>query len=201
MCRTLTLIALFCALFATTAQAARDPLASLLSDRTSQINAEGDDHLLLRAAGHPLVGQDADTTTDLRTNDTRPTSKAEWRVYNFTKNMRNFIAFNYGFEGDYFAANFSTATISLLQWWYFEVNTYRIKLKYASYNDAVTNTTQFIQNTTEVLITVTNVIENIYYYGLREAERFESATDWALGLLQSLLGSVLRITAITNDLV
>jgi len=51
------------------------------------------------------------------------------------------------------------------------------------------------------MITCSDVIENLYYFGAREAERFESGTDWALGLLQSLLGSVLRITAITNDLI
>lgn len=115
--------------------------------------------------------------------------------------IRNYISFNYGFEGDYFAANFSTCTISMINWYFFELNTYKIKMRYADYNDAVTNTTLFLQNITSRMITCTSAIENLYYYGLREKERFQGGSDWALGLLQSLLGSVLRITAITNDLV
>lgn len=51
------------------------------------------------------------------------------------------------------------------------------------------------------MIICSDVIENVYFYGVNEATKFATATDWALGLLQSLLGSVLRITAITNDLI
>lgn len=120
---------------------------------------------------------------------------------NYTEVYRNFIAFNYGLEGNYFAANFSKCALDGINWWFFEVNTFEIKLHYASYNDAVTNTTLFLQNFTNLMITCSDTIMNLYYYGVREAERFASGTDWALGLLQSLLGGVLRITAITNDLV
>ena len=51
------------------------------------------------------------------------------------------------------------------------------------------------------MITCSDVIENLYFYGLEEADKYATGTDWALGLLQSLLGGVLRITAITNDLI
>jgi hypothetical protein len=91
--------------------------------------------------------------------------------------------------------------VHAVSWWFFEVNTFKMKLRYASYDDAVTNTTLFIQNFTNLMITCSDVVENLYFYGVKESQRFESGTEWALGLLQSLLGSVLRITAITNDLI
>ena len=119
----------------------------------------------------------------------------------FTSKLNNFKAFNYGLDGDYFAANFSTCAEHALSWWFYEVNTYKVKLKYASYDDTITNSTLFVQNFTNLLITCTDVVENIYYYGLNEATKFASGSDWALGLLQSLLGSILRLTDITGDLI
>ena len=101
----------------------------------------------------------------------------------YRNKLNNFRAFEYGLEGDKFAANFSTCAIHGLTWYFYELNTFKVKLRYASYDDTVTNTTLFIQNFTNLLTTCTDVVENIYYYGKNEATRFASGTDWALGLL------------------
>ena len=97
--------------------------------------------------------------------------------------LNHFRAFEFGLDGDQFAANFSTCSINTLTWWFYEVNTYKVKLRYADFNDAVTNTTLFLQNFTNMMITCSDVVENLYYYGMNEATKFASGTDWALGLL------------------
>lgn len=63
------------------------------------------------------------------------------------------------------------------------MNTYKVKLRYANYDEIVTNTTLFIQNFTNMMITCSDVVENIYYFGMNEATKFATGTDWALGLL------------------
>jgi hypothetical protein len=102
---------------------------------------------------------------------------------NFTKVVRNFRAFEYGLDGDHFAANFSTCSIHAIAWWYYEVTTFKVKMKYVDYNDGLTNVTLFLQNTTGLLITCSDVIQNLFYYGKLEAEKFAGGTDWGLGLL------------------
>lgn len=57
---------------------------------------------------------------------------------------RYFRAFDQGFNGNTFAQNFSNCAFSGLDYVYREIATYRIKLKYADYSDAVTNTTLFL---------------------------------------------------------
>jgi len=33
------------------------------------------------------------------------------------------------------------------------------------------------------MITCSDVVENLYFYGLEEADKYATGTDWALGLL------------------
>lgn len=148
--------------FFTTASANDLNTSNELFDRKSELNGK---QKLIK----PLLKQGDEVVDEMKVN--------------YTQALRNFQAFEYGLDGDYFASNFSTCSIHSLTWWFFEVSTYKVKLRYASYDDAVTNTTLFIQNFTNLMIECSDVIENLYYYGLNEAERFASGTDWALGLL------------------
>jgi len=42
-------------------------------------------------------------------------------LVNYTQAMRNFKAFEYGLDGDYFAANFTNCAVYGITWWFFEV--------------------------------------------------------------------------------
>ena len=82
----------------------------------------------------------------------------------FENGRLHFRAFDQGFTGNQYAMNFSNCAYNSLTWVYKELATYKVKLHYANYQDAVTNTTLFLQNTTQLLHTCTDVTENIYYY-------------------------------------
>ena len=56
-------------------------------------------------------------------------------------------------------------------------------------------------NTTDIIHTCTDVVENIYYYALFQAAKFASFVDWTLAFLQNLLGSAIRLTAISQEMV
>lgn len=62
----------------------------------------------------------------------------------YQNNLNNFKAFEYGLDGDRFAANFSNCAIATLDWWFYEVNTFKVKMHYANYDESVTNTTLFL---------------------------------------------------------
>jgi len=95
----------------------------------------------------------------------------------------HFRAFDQGFTGDQYARNFTTCSYSILDWVYKEIATYKIKLHYGNYDNHVTNTTLFLKNTTTILHVCTDVVENIYYYALYEASKFEGFVDWTLAFL------------------
>ena len=84
---------------------------------------------------------------------------------------------------------------------YKDIATYKVKLHYGDYQDKITNTTLFLQNTTDLLHTCTDVVENIYYYALFQAAKFNSFVDWTLAFLQNLLGSAIRLTSISQLMV
>lgn len=84
----------------------------------------------------------------------------------YFEGRKHFRAFDQGFTGNVYAKNFSNCAYNSLTWAYKELATFKVKLHYADYNDAVTNTTLFLQNTTSLLHTCTDVVENIYYYAL-----------------------------------
>jgi hypothetical protein len=160
----LLMMAAVCLLLSTVSRAEATQPQTQSEIRTSEINRT---HKQLQQE-HPVVGQE---------------QIVDKKIDAYKYNVRNFRAFEYGLDGDYFAGNFSRCSINTLTWWFFEVSTYKVKLRYANYDQAVTNTTLFIQNFTNMMIVCSDTIENLYFYGLNEAEKFGSAQDWGLGML------------------
>ena len=78
--------------------------------------------------------------------------------------MRNVYWFNRGFKGDELAANFSNCLESVPYWYYWELQTYQIKLMYGDFGEQTFNTTLFLQNTTDMMYICTDAAENLFYY-------------------------------------
>ena len=110
--------------------------------------------------------------------------------------LRNFRYFNKGFKGRDLARNFSNCGEDGIFWWFYERETYSLKMKYGDFEESTFNTTLFLQNTTELAFTCTDALENIYYFYDLKTEQFPTFDDLFLGFLQSILGNVLRLERI-----
>ena len=114
--------------------------------------------------------------------------------------MRNFLYFNRGFQGDDLSANFTACGDRGAYWWFLELKTYRVKMRYGNGEQNTYNSTKFLQNTTNTLYTCTDATENLYHFFLWKKEQFPSLNDYGLGFLQNLVANGLRLNAINNEL-
>ena len=114
--------------------------------------------------------------------------------------MRNVYWFNRGFKGDELAANFSNCIERGPYWYFWELQTYQIKLQYADFGESTFNSTLFAQNTTDMLYICTDSAENLYYYYEWKQEQFPTMNDFFLGFLQNLLSNVVRLQSIQEKM-
>ena len=105
--------------------------------------------------GHPFLGQDEEsgeaTETPAEGEESEPAAEGEesteesgdgesetivpelTREERYQKTITNFKYFNRGFEGDNLALNFTECGESSIYWFYWELQTYRIKRYYGNY--------------------------------------------------------------------
>ena len=82
-------------------------------------------------------------TTDSSANDTSETNSTEPGLSPYEYTMRNVYWFNRGFKGDELAANFSNCIERGPYWYFWELETYQIKLRYADFGEQTFNSTLF----------------------------------------------------------
>ncbi len=90
-----------------------------------------------------------------------------------------FDAFNEGFQGDLIAQNFTACSDKFLVLRYYELPTFLVKYKYSAYNEAVLNSTIFLQNATYPLYFCTDAAQQMYYYAVDKASYYGSASAYA----------------------
>ena len=79
---------------------------------------------------------------------------------------QKFLAFEKGFKGNEVTPYFKACGLMSLQYAYYELPVYKVKMHYADFGDSVFNTTLMLQNTSEVLTTCTRSVESfVEYFG------------------------------------
>ena len=97
--------------------------------------------------------------------------------------MKNFYYFERGFKGTELASNFSSCGNRSAYWYYWEMQTWKVKLRYGNGTENTFNSTLFVQNTTDVAYICTDTAENMYYFWLTKSDQFPTMTEFSLGFL------------------
>lgn len=165
------------------------------------------DRILARASqvnnGH-LLRQDAttdigDTITDVISeigSDSESLSIEEQHK----QALRDFHYFNKGFKGDELATNFTACGNRSAYWYFFELETIQVKLRYSTAKESTFNSTLFLQNSTDTINICTDTIENIYHFYLWKRKQFPTFSDVTLGFLQNLLANAMKLQSINAEL-
>ena len=98
---------------------------------------------------HPLLLADKDSKNDTSKEKNQTASnETEPDLTPYERKYRNFMYFNKGFKGHELARNFTNCGSTSIYWYYFETQTYFVKLHYGDFKDSTFNSTMFLQNTT-----------------------------------------------------
>ena len=150
--------------------------------RHSQVNKQPH---LLRQSDKVLAQTEGkkDQGSESKGNETANSTEVEEQLSDYEYVRRNFYFFNRGFKGHELARNFSNCGMNSIYWWFFEIQTYEVKMTYSSFGEGTFNSTLFLQNTTQLLFICTDTSENLYYWVQMKFDQFPTWNDFFLGFL------------------
>lgn len=143
----------------------------MLQIRNSEINRPVVGQNPLEDLADKVVDEVTDTVTDTVDRNINSDDEEQKSIEEAHRDaLKDFYYFNKGFKGDELATNFTACGNRSAYWYYYELATIQVKLRYSTAEESTFNSTLFIQNTTNTAYICTDTAENIYFFYLWKRE-------------------------------
>jgi hypothetical protein len=112
-----------------------------------------------------------------------------------------FYAILDGADMDYYASNSTECYERIINFVYYELPVFMIRLDYADHRDYMFNSTYLMRNVSNMAWTCVDAGENFYYFAKARNAEFTGFTDLMLGFFQNMLGNVIAFNTIYKNIV